>query len=51
LPLFQALAAEPGLAPAPRTGEIEALLTEIDPNGLTPREALDLIFRLKTMLA
>ena len=45
LPLFAATPAPP---PAPqKTSEVETLLAEIHPDELTPRQALDLIYKLK----
>jgi DNA mismatch repair protein MutS len=44
LPLFAA-AAEPERGPDPLT----AALGEIDPDSLTPREALDALYRLKRL--
>ena len=38
-------------APTARQSAIEALLREIRPDELTPREALDLLYRLKTLVA
>ena len=49
LPLFSA--ARRHAAPAPRESAAEALLRETRPDELTPREALDLIYRLKGMAA
>jgi DNA mismatch repair protein MutS len=49
LPLFQA-ARRPAL-PEPRESAAEALLRETHPDELTPREALDLIYRLKALVA
>jgi len=45
LPLFSA-APRPAAAPS----ELEALLAAVSPDMLTPREALDLIYRLKALL-
>ncbi|WP_436398384.1 DNA mismatch repair protein MutS [Roseobacter sp. S98] len=45
LPLFSAAAPPP--APAPRTSAVEDALQEIHPDELTPREALDLLYKLK----
>jgi DNA mismatch repair protein MutS len=42
MPLFDANPPAPSAA--------DKLLTEIDPNELTPREALDLLYRLKARL-
>jgi len=48
LPLF---AARPAAAPAPEpaASEVETRLAEILPDELTPREALDLIYKLKAL--
>ncbi len=43
LPLFA-----PASAPAPESAALEALRA-LDPNALSPREALDLLFRLQTL--
>ncbi len=48
LPLFNA-ARPKGAAPA-RESEVEKALAETHPDGLTPREALELLYRLKSML-
>jgi DNA mismatch repair protein MutS len=45
LPLFSA--ARRRAAPAPRESAAEAVLHEARPDELTPREALDLIYRLR----
>jgi DNA mismatch repair protein MutS len=45
LPLFNV--ARRGAAPNPRESAAEALLREIRPDELSPREALDLLYRLK----
>ncbi len=45
LPLFMAPAVEPTEAPS---AALEAL-RNIDPNAISPREALDLLFRLKQL--
>jgi DNA mismatch repair protein MutS len=49
LPLFSA--ARRRTEPAPRESPAEALLCEIRPDELTPREALDLIYRLKGLVS
>ncbi len=49
LPLFSAQPSAPALAP--KTSEVEEALTEISPDALTPREALQLLYDLKDMLA
>jgi DNA mismatch repair protein MutS len=49
LPLFRA--ARPQAAPTPpRSSEIEEVLRDIRPDELTPREALEFLYRLKGML-
>ncbi len=45
LPLFSAL--EPGLSEAPAPGPVEQALETIEPDGLTPREALAKLYELK----
>jgi DNA mismatch repair protein MutS len=49
LPLFSAARRRP--EPAPQEAPAEALLRETRPDELTPREALDLIYRLKALVA
>ena len=49
LPLFSA--ARRDAAPASRESAAEALLRDTRPDELTPREALDLLYRLKGMVA
>jgi DNA mismatch repair protein MutS len=49
LPLFSA--ARRRAEPPPRQSEAEALLRDTRPDELTPREALDLIYRLKALVA
>jgi DNA mismatch repair protein MutS len=52
LPLFAA--APPPVTPEPEPDEpdrLTAALSEIDPDRLTPREALDALYRLKSLLA
>ncbi len=46
LPLFAALSAPPAGAPA-RESAVEAALRDVDPDILTPRDALDLVYRLR----
>ncbi|KQP07829.1 DNA mismatch repair protein MutS [Methylobacterium sp. Leaf99] len=46
LPLFAALSAPP-LEEAPREDGLRRVLDEIDPDALTPREALEALYRLK----
>ncbi|MGH7052500.1 MAG: MutS-related protein, partial [Stellaceae bacterium] len=50
LPLFRA-ARPRGAAPAARPSAAEALLRETRPDDLSPREALDLIYRLRALIA
>lgn len=45
LPLFAATSAPE--TPAPQTSEVSRILGAVDPDGLSPREALDIIYRLK----
>ncbi len=49
LPLFSA--ARRRAEPAPSESPAKALLRETRPDELTPREALDLIYRLKALVA
>ncbi len=49
LPLFRA-SRRAAPEPAPRTSPAEDLLRDARPDELTPREALDLIYRLKALL-
>jgi DNA mismatch repair protein MutS len=51
LPLFAAAASPPGVAEPDDPHPLEAALTGIDPDRLTPREALDALYRLKSLLA
>ena len=48
LPLFAAAERRAGAPPAPSA--VEERLREIDPDALTPREALDLLYELKATL-
>jgi DNA mismatch repair protein MutS len=48
LPLFSA--ARRRAEPAPHESPIEALLHEIRPDELTPREALDILYRLRSLI-
>jgi len=52
LPLFAAAArlAEKDPLPAPDPSPIEAALAAVDPDTLTPKAALDLVYRLKALL-
>jgi DNA mismatch repair protein MutS len=48
LPLFAAAApAAPAFA---GPSEVEAALAELDPDGMSPREAIDALYRLKGLL-
>ncbi len=47
LPLFSAVAAEP--AKQPKTSELETKLAEVFPDDLTPREALSILYDLKSL--
>jgi DNA mismatch repair protein MutS len=49
LPLFSA--ARRRAEPTPTESPAEALLRDTHPDELTPREALDLVYRLKGMVA
>ncbi|MHB8528402.1 MAG: DNA mismatch repair protein MutS [Caulobacteraceae bacterium] len=49
LPLFAALA--PAAAPRPRASAMEGALAGLDLDGMSPREAMDALYRLKAMLA
>jgi DNA mismatch repair protein MutS len=51
LPLFSAARRAHNPAPTPSQSAAEELLHEIRPDELTPREALDLIYRLKSLIA
>ena len=51
LPLFNAARRAHNPAPTANQSAAEELLREIRPDELTPREALDLIYRLKTLVA
>ncbi len=48
LPLFAAKPSPPKVALKP--SDVEAALREVMPDALTPREALDLVYRLKSLL-
>ncbi|MDP6773316.1 MAG: DNA mismatch repair protein MutS, partial [Rhodospirillales bacterium] len=50
LPLFSAAAGQDGADPAAEPSPLAEALREIDADGLTPKEALELIYRLKGML-
>src|SRR5262249_23147112 len=47
LPFFANLAPPPGEAALPEPSEAEKILGELDPDTLTPKEALELVYRLK----
>ncbi|WP_300380450.1 DNA mismatch repair protein MutS [Henriciella sp.] len=47
LPLFAAVAEEPETFTVEDTGEVTRLLDTLDPDELSPREALEMIYRLK----
>jgi DNA mismatch repair protein MutS len=49
LPLFSA--ARPKGGAAPKDSAVEKALSEVQPDALTPREALELLYRLKAMLS
>ncbi len=47
LPLFSAAPPAPTTAPAPKSVPVLEMLDDIHPDALTPRDALDLIYKLK----
>ena len=47
LPLFASFAPLP--AEVRKPSEADRLLTELDPDSLTPREALELVYKLKKL--
>ena len=50
LPLFSAALARP--APAPEKPDpVRAALAEVDPDGMSPRDALEALYRLKGLAA
>jgi DNA mismatch repair protein MutS len=49
LPLFAALAERPQASKPPAPSEVEKTLEALDPDDLTPREALELVYRLKRL--
>jgi DNA mismatch repair protein MutS len=49
LPLFAAAPAKPA-APAEAPSEIEARLAQVNPDELTPREALEVLYDLRRLL-
>ncbi len=50
LPLFSAPIARPPAQAAPAPSAVEGALSEIDPDALTPRAALELVYRLRGLL-
>ena len=50
LPLFQALEGEAAVSGLPGPSRLEETLRDTDTDALTPREALDLIYRLKDIM-
>jgi DNA mismatch repair protein MutS len=48
LPLFAAVREAP--APAPQPSKADAALADLDPDGMSPREALDVLYRLKALV-
>jgi DNA mismatch repair protein MutS len=50
LPLFRAAIRRAAPEPAPHASAVEDLLCEARPDELTPREALDLLYRLKGLM-
>ena len=48
LPLFS-LAPVPKVATAPKASEVEDMLRAVRPDELSPRDALDLLYRLKEL--
>jgi DNA mismatch repair protein MutS len=51
LPLFAAAVARAAPAPPPGPSPVERLIAATGPDELTPRDALELLYRLKAMLA
>ena len=51
LPLFSTAARGPAPRPEPALDELRAALAETDVDALTPRAALDLVYRLRALLA
>ena len=49
LPLFRAARPMPP-APEPRASALEEMLRDIRPDELSPRDALELLYRLKSLL-
>jgi len=50
LPLFSAARDRPPAAPAPAGSEVEARLSAVQPDDLTPRAALELVYELRALL-
>ncbi len=50
LPLFQAVARREAPSVAAEPSAVEAHLSDVDPDALTPREALDLVYTLRRLL-
>ncbi len=50
LPLFRAVPPRAGSSPAAGPSAVEEALAEVEPDTLTPREALEVIYRLKALL-
>ena len=50
LPLFRAVPPRAGSSPAAGPSPVEQALAEVEPDTLTPREALEVIYRLKSLL-
>jgi DNA mismatch repair protein MutS len=51
LPLFTAAAKAPQRAPAPVSSALEREVARLNPDELTPRQALEALYRLKALLA
>ena len=49
LPLFAAAPARPAGTAKVKESEVEKALAELNPDELTPREALELVYRLKAL--
>jgi DNA mismatch repair protein MutS len=50
LPLFSAAASQATATSAPEPSAVEAELDGVDPDALTPRDALELVYRLKGLM-
>jgi DNA mismatch repair protein MutS len=50
LPLFSAAASAPAKPAAPAASPVVERLSQIQPDDLTAREALDLLYELKSLL-